>query len=104
MSNENIQSVIQEAFADKEFVANLGKITTAEEAQKAFNAKGIKMTLDEVQQLGDLMAQQEELAENALDNIAGGFAITAGYAVIISGVAICAAAAGVKILWGKLTG
>lgn len=104
MNQENIQSVIEKAFADKEFVANLAKITTAEEAQKAFAAKGIEMTLDEVQQVGDLMAQQGELSEDDLDNVAGGFAITTGYAVIIGGVAVCIAAAGIKVLWGKLTG
>lgn len=104
MNQESIQGVIEKAFADKEFVAALAKITTAEEAQKAFAAKGIEMTLDEVQQIGDMMGQKDELGEDDLDNVAGGFAITTGYAVIIGGVAVCIAAAGIKILWGKVTG
>lgn len=104
MNIENVPEVVKNAFADKEFVAALERITTAEEAQKAFAAKGIEMTLDEVQQIGNLMAQQDELGEDDLDSVAGGFAITTGYAVIIGGVAVCLAAAGVKILWGKLTG
>lgn len=99
MNMENVPEIVKNAFADKEFVATLEQITTAEAAQKAFAEKGIVMTVEEVQQIGDLMAQQEELGEEDLDSVAGG---VAGAAVIIGGVLFCLSIAGIKILWGKL--
>lgn len=102
MNMENVPEIVKDAFADKEFVAALAKITTAEDAQKAFADKGIELSLEEVQQIGDLMAQRDELGEDDLDSVAGGWAITTGVALIIGGILVCVAIAGIKILWGKL--
>jgi hypothetical protein len=57
-------------------VTSLLKIETAEEAQKALKAKGLEVSLDEVNAIGDWLEKAAEnggkLSEEELENVAGG--------------------------------
>lgn len=100
MENQDIKKMVEEAIADKEFVARLETITTAEEAQKAFAEKGIKLSIEDVQKIGDAMADKEELNEDDLDNVAGGSAI--GMTFVAAVVLAVLAVGCIRVAWGKL--
>ena len=100
MEKQDIKTMVEEAIADKAFVARLEAITTVEDAQKAFAEKGIVLTIEEIQQIADSLSGKEELSEIDLDNVAGGSLIgMTAVAVVVLGVL---AVAGIKIAWGKL--
>lgn len=104
MERQEIQKLLDEALADKEFVARLETITTAEEAQKAFAEKGIEMTVEEAQAIGDHLANGDELDEEALENVAGGagvgFIVAVVVIVIVAGLTINR----IRTLWGQIRG
>ena len=89
---------IKEVFADEAFVRQLFSLETPEEAQAALKAKGIALSIDEIQKLRDLLlrASQEgdELSVEQLDNVAG------GYLDIITGIIITIAINDVKSFFG----
>ena len=86
--NENLTKV----FSDEAFLKELLAAESAEAAQKMLEDKGVNMSVDEINQLGeyagkvisgeitaeDIQNQEsDELSEDDLENVAGGFAITA---------------------------
>ena len=65
---------------DQEFVKKLGLAGSDEEIQALLEGKGIHLTLEE---LKTARSEGGELSEEALENVAGGFAeIVAGAAII----------------------
>ncbi len=69
---------VAELFQSESFKAEVANITTAEELQKAFERHGVDMTLDEViglcGQIAHQMQSDDELDEDALENVSGGIA------------------------------
>ena len=67
---------INEVFSDEAFVQNLFLLETPEEAQAALREKGIEVSIEELNQLRDIIFsnidEDGELSLDALDNVAGG--------------------------------
>ena len=59
---------------------------TAEEVQAALKEKGLDLSIDDILKIQKTLTSQEngELSEDEMENVAGGFAITAG---IVSAIA-----------------
>ncbi len=79
--NEKIAKV-KEIFADKDFVAKVMEMETAEEVQAAVKAQGVELTLEEIEATKAELANQlenpdsDEISDEQLENVAGGFAVT----------------------------
>lgn len=93
-----MEEKIKEIFSDVDFLKSLESIQTAEEAQKILEEKGLTLTVEEVQKLGDMINSGEEFDESELDNISGG--IATGMLVLYGGIALVSAVAGIKAGWG----
>lgn len=93
---------IKEVFSDEAFVSSLLEMETVEEVQAAVSAKGIELTIADIEALRTQLSEDsEELSEDALENVAGGFVITAG---VVSAIAGCiSAAAGVTSMVHTVT-
>jgi DNA primase len=67
----------KEIFSDAVFVTSLLKLETAEEAQKALKARGLEVSLDDLQAIGYGLEKAAEnggkLSEDDLEKVAGGF-------------------------------
>ena len=61
---------------------------TAEEVQAALKEKGLDLSIDDILKIQKTLTSQEngELSEDEMENVAGGFAITAGIVSAIAGV------------------
>lgn len=98
-SMEQMEARIKEAFADEQYVKELFALEKPEDAQAKLREKGISMTLEEVkaipQALQMLQANDGELSEDALEDVAGGFAVTAS--VLGAAVAMFVGGAGVGV-------
>ena len=69
---------IKEVFSDKDFVESLLELETAEEVQSAISKKGIDLSISDIEVLrAQLVNNGEELSEEDLENVAGGFVISA---------------------------
>ncbi len=72
---------------DKEFVMKMLGQESEQAVQKLLAENGVEMTIEEVDALGATMNQyfeklnSDELDEDSLENVAGGFAITLGAGV-----------------------
>ena len=79
------QAVLEKVLADEAFVKELVEMENPEDVRDALNAKGAEVTTEEVQQIAKSLSQQAEgeLDEDALEDVAGGIAVTA---VITAGV------------------
>ena len=65
---------IKEVFSDKDFVGSLLELETAEEVQSAISKKGIDLSISDIEVLRAQLANSgEELSEEDLENVAGGF-------------------------------
>jgi hypothetical protein len=66
----------KEIFSDAVFVTSLLKLETAEEAQKALEARGLEVSLEEIKAIGDVLEKDAEnggkLSEADMGNVAGG--------------------------------
>lgn len=96
MTEKEILAKFEEAKKDTEFMKMLGEQDTPEKIQAAFATKGIELSLDEVKELVVKVVDtseenQEELNEDALDNVSGGF--------IGMGIALGLTALGVAVGW-----
>lgn len=70
---------LQEILKDESFAESIAE-ASPEEAQKAFESKGVSFTLEQVEELGkainDASNPSDELSENDLENVAGGGTFT----------------------------
>ena len=71
---------LAELLKDKAFAAELMKQATAEDAQKFIAAKGVEVSLEDLQSIrAEILKQEqtgEELSDDQLENVAGGFNFT----------------------------
>jgi hypothetical protein len=79
MNEEKIKKI----FADEAFVKELLSLDAAEEIQTLLKTKGIELDLDQIEKAKALVAKKlalveagEELGDDELDEVSGGFAIT----------------------------
>ena len=92
------QNKFNELIQNEDFVKKIIQLDKVEDVQKEFKANGVEVTLDEIEQLGDLIAAEEtkSLTPEELDNITGGLfsdAVAAGAMIGGSGLVSIAAAA-----------
>lgn len=76
------EAKIKEVFSDEAFVKTLLEMDNAEDVQKAVSEKGIDLSLEEINTIQSTLASGEELNEDQLENVAGGFAVSAICALI----------------------
>ena len=74
---EEKQMKLDELFEDDAFVDAVCAADSSEEAQKLFAEKGLELTLEEVESLGQsigkaALSENGELSEEDLDSVAGG--------------------------------
>ena len=69
---------VQEIFSDEAFVGSLMAMESAEEVQAAVKAKGLDLTVGDIERIKAQLVsgKSDELSSDDLDNVAGGFAIT----------------------------
>ena len=78
MLNVVDEQKIKEVFSDEAFVKSLLNMECAEEVQTAIAEKGIELTVADIEMLRGLLAHTgEEISEEELENVAGGFVIPA---------------------------
>ena len=82
------EALIKEIFSDEAFLKSLAEMETAEEVQAALKEKGLDLSIDDILKIQKTLTSQEngELSEDEMENVAGGFAITAGIVSAIAGV------------------
>jgi len=81
---------------DESFVNEVAKMEDNVEIQKAFEARGIGFTMDEINGIVDkLYGDPAELSDEALEDVSGGFVITTGMLAVIG-----CATAGVSLFGG----
>jgi len=75
---------IKEIFSDEAFVKELLSLDAAEDIQALLNTKGIELDLDQIEKAKEIVAKKlaiiaagEELGDDDLDDVSGGFAVTA---------------------------
>ena len=81
---QELEALLNKAFSDETSIRALFSAETPEKAHDMLTAKGIKMTLDEVKNLPNVLKMSQgddELSEDDLEEVAGG--ITRGGCVII---------------------
>lgn len=84
---------------DESFVREISKMENNEEVQQAFKARGIEFSLEEIDQIAEkLYGDATELEDENLENVSGGFVITA----TMVGAVACVAA-GVGLFAGIMT-
>lgn len=96
------ENKIKELFSDEAFVNALMELESAEEVQSTLAAKGLNLSLDEINSIRTSLLSAEnpdaELSESELENVSGG-SITA----IICGIIIAAGAIAGAATLGKTT-
>jgi predicted ribosomally synthesized peptide with nif11-like leader len=82
------EALIKEVFSDKEFVESLLGLETPEEVQTALKGKDLDLSIEDIENIQKALTAQEnsELSEEEMENVAGGFAITAGIISAVAGV------------------
>ena len=82
------EALIKEIFSDEAFLKSLSEMENAEEVQAALKEKGLDLSIDDILKIQKTLTSQEngELSEDEMENVAGGFAITAGIVSAIGGV------------------
>lgn len=86
---------IRTVFSDEAFVSSILEMETAEDVQQALAAKGITLSLKEIENIQtSLNHEEEELSEDQLENVAGGSLTAIICALIIGGAVV---AGGVKL-------
>ena len=89
--------------ADKKFVEQMLAQQTAEDVQKLFNDTGVDFTLEDVNEIGEQLNRaansNEELSEEALEDVSGGFAITVAGVIAAGKIIVAVGGAGLAV-WG----
>lgn len=72
------EQLIKDIFSDEDFVKSLLEYESAEEVQSALKDKGLELSVDEILALQKNLAAQanDELPEDELENVTGGFVIS----------------------------
>lgn len=104
MNIEN--AVLSSLVNDKAFVEKMLSLETPEEVHKLFQENGVDFTMEEVLELGKALDQLErcgeELDDNMLEDVNGGFAITAATAWAVAKAVIAVGGAGLAVYkWYK---
>ena len=88
------EALIKEIFSDEAFLKSLSEMETAEEVQAALKEKGLDLSIDDILKIQKTLTSQEngELSEDEMENVAGGFAISATVMAILG---VCGATASV---------
>ena len=75
---------IKEIFSDEAFVKELLSLDAAADIQALLKTKGIELDLDQIEKAIEIVAKKlaiiaagEELGDDDLDDVSGGFAVTA---------------------------
>ena len=75
---------IKERFSDEAFVKELLSLDAAADIQALLKTKGIELDLDQIEKAKEIVAKKlaiiaagEELGDDDLDDVSGGFAVTA---------------------------
>ena len=93
---------INELIKNEAFAEEIKDVETAEGLQAAFKAHGVELTLAEVEAICIRIAVEtgnvEELSENDLEDVAGGFAVTS----ILVGLACIGVCYGVGWVAGRV--
>lgn len=98
---EKLDQQLTTLFQDSIFAEEAKNFKTVEDMKKALEAHGIEMSIDEVTELcvaiGKRAAQEngEELSEEALDDVAGGFGVVVWTCIGVGVLCIGAFALGV---------
>lgn len=81
------EALIKEVFSDEAFVKSLSELETAEEVQAALKEKNLDFSLEDIAEMQTALTKRlnDELPEDELENVAGGFAISA--TIIAVGIA-----------------
>ncbi|WP_455500621.1 hypothetical protein [Gemmiger sp.] len=88
------QAKLQEVFSDKAYVESIAKLS-AEDAAKSLREKGVDVTADDLMQVRDFLmkhkeeAQNGELSEDSLAEVAGGSAGAVACLAIASFLLTC---------------
>ncbi|MDR0886987.1 MAG: class IIb bacteriocin, lactobin A/cerein 7B family [Clostridiales Family XIII bacterium] len=91
---------LKKALEDRDFVTKIISLETPEEVQAAFKEdKEIDISIEDIKATSEFIQNQTEgeLDEDDLENVAGGFAISA----LVGGIIIAAAAASGSVTLGK---
>lgn len=102
---------INKLLEDKDFVEKILVMKTPEEIQKAFSDKGVKISIEELEEIAKNVSQiinnpnaKEEIIDNEMESISGGANIHKGLrtaAAIIAGVGVGGSAAYVAYKTGN---
>ncbi len=80
---------IKKLFSDEKFVSEILDMESPEEVRSALQIKGLDLSLEEIAVIkNSLDSAEEELSEDQLENVAGGFALSAGATALICGLII----------------
>ncbi len=73
------EALIKEVFSDEAFVKSLVELESAEEVQAALKEKNLDFSLEDIAEMQTALAKRvnDEIPEDELENVAGGFAISA---------------------------
>lgn len=79
--NADIQEKIKSILADEEFVSNLSSLEEPEDVRKAFEDRGVELSVEDITKMRDILAKNAEnpdgeLSEDELEDVAGGELIT----------------------------
>ena len=85
------EALIKDIFSDEVFVNSLLECETAEEVKTALKEKNLDLSIDDILCLQKMLAAKasEELQEDELENVAGGFA------TVMAILGVCGATASV---------
>ncbi|MBO6159512.1 MAG: hypothetical protein J6P72_09700 [Firmicutes bacterium] len=105
MSTINMERLNQ-LLEDKAFIEKMMSLDTKEEVKEIFNANGVDFTMEDVEEMAKELERAaeagDEINESALEDVAGGFAITAAGLLAAGKIIVAVGGAGLAIYkWYK---
>ena len=84
------EELIREVFSDETYVKNLFKSESWEAAQASLKEKGIDLSVEEIKNIVNKAkaAEEGELSDDELENVAGGIEVLFGIVITVGGMAI----------------
>ncbi len=90
---------LKDLMNDEVFVQKISKMENNEEVQKAFSERGIDFTMEEINQIVEMVYENNtELGEDKLEEVSGGFAITTTTLAVVGCIT-----AGISLLGGVMS-